>query len=167
MSKETTQLIRLFKEINHQPVMAAQVHRHGRGPQRLLRLLSRHEGLSNAEIAETLDIRPSSVSANIKQLEQQQLIKRQPSLSDKRVSTVSLTAKGRQMTDELNHVNDQLSERIFANLTAKDRGQLIKLLTKVNQQAIELSTSYDVEFADLTKQSRMIKEQFHQTGTEI
>lgn len=161
MSKETTQLIRLFKEINHQPVMATRTHHHGRGAQRLLQLLSRHDGLSNAEISEMLDIRPSSVSASIKQLEAQELIVRQPSLSDKRVLTVHLTTKGRQITDRLNQVNDQMSERLFANLSKEERCQLVELLTKVNQEAQSLSTNLDSEMTELTRQARMIKEQFH------
>lgn len=156
--------MQLFNEINHQPVMASRLHRHGghsnsRGPQRILRLLSRHDGLTNAEIAEMLDIRPSSVSASIKQLETSQLIIRQVSETDKRVSTVHLTEKGRDMMDQLSTLNDQMGERIFSSLSGDEQAQLSELLTKLDAGVNELSTEDDPQLQELRQQMKAIHAQ--------
>ena len=54
-------------------------------------------GLTNAEIAEILDIRPSSVSATLNRLEDGGLIEREPSAHDKRVVIVRLSDRGREI----------------------------------------------------------------------
>jgi DNA-binding MarR family transcriptional regulator len=107
-------------------------HGHGnRGQLRLLQLLEDQDGLTNAEIAEKLDIRPSSVSALVKKLEEADFIERHESASDKRVSQIFLTEDGRQFIHGTRAFKDEFSESCFASLSADEQAQLRDLLTKL------------------------------------
>lgn len=159
MTQTTQKLMQLFSQINHQPLMAKRTRHHhgdsiksGRGPQRLLRLLSHNDGLTNAEIAELLDIRPSSVSAGIKQLEANQLAVRQTSPVDKRVSSVHLTAKGQQLMNDWQNIHNEVTEKIFANLSETEQTELVTLLTKMNVNLEQLETTEDPELQHLHQQ---------------
>jgi len=124
--------------VAHQQDMAGQ-HGGGRGQMRLLQLLADSPaGLTNAEIAEILDIRPSSVSATINRLEEVGLVERVPSETDKRAVIVRLSEKGQQMATHRDQGIDKLSDNLFGCLSADEQLELQKLLDKLTQHAPEL-----------------------------
>lgn len=102
-----------------------------RGQSRLLHLLAQKDNLTNSEIVEALDIRPSSVSALVSKLEASELIERHESPDDKRVSLISLTDKGRKFIDGSKKFKDELSESMFESLTETEQQQLRSLLEKL------------------------------------
>lgn len=113
--------------------------RNGRGQVRLLQLLvDSPAGLTNAEIAEILDIRPSSVSATLSRLEDAGLIVREPSPSDKRAVIVRLSEKGRQMASHRNQGVTDLADQLFGCLTEDERAELQRLLDKLSDNAADL-----------------------------
>ncbi|BDZ31915.1 MarR family transcriptional regulator [Lactiplantibacillus sp. WILCCON 0030] len=127
--------------VAHQHDMAGMGGHHGtgRGQLRLLQLLAESPaGLTNAEIAEILDIRPSSVSATINRLEEVGLVERVPSKTDKRVVIVRLSEKGQKMADHRDQGVDDLSDQLFGCLSADEQVMLQKLLDKLAQHAPEL-----------------------------
>jgi len=113
-----------------------------KGKYRLLNLLSEQDGLTNAEIVELLDIRPSSVSLQVKGLEDEGYVSRQASAADKRVSLIYLTDKGRQVIATGNSETDSISEDILAGLSASEIAELQRLLTKITKN-IDGQKMYD------------------------
>lgn len=112
----------------------------GRGQMRLLHLLHQAKnGLTNADIAELLDIRPSSVSVAISKLEDAGLAERVPSETDKRAVIVKLTAQGRAMFDQYDQRVDKWSDQLFGDLTDDEQTQLQELLTKVTHHVVDLN----------------------------
>lgn len=98
---------------------------------RLLQLLTQHDHLTNSDIVEDLDIRPSSVSALVTKLEGAGMIERQASPDDKRVALISLTEKGRQFLETAHKAKDELSETLFTTLSSDEQAQLRDLLQKL------------------------------------
>lgn len=97
------------------------------GAQGLLVELWNKDGLTNAEIAELLDIKPSSVTAQVKQLEEAEMVIRKQDENDKRVSRIFLTDKGREAQE---HVIQCIM--IFQK-------QFLAILTDEEQRTISLS----------------------------
>jgi len=114
-------------------------HSNGRGQFRLLQLLAESPaGLTNAEIAEILDIRPSSVSATINRLEEVGLAERVPSQTDKRVVIVRLSEKGQQMAEHRDQGVAEMADKLFGSLTPDEQVDLQRLLDKLAKRAPEL-----------------------------
>ncbi|WP_125580172.1 MarR family winged helix-turn-helix transcriptional regulator [Levilactobacillus cerevisiae] len=151
MSEKSRELMKTFGKlmqnraflmsVGHQPGMGGHGGTGGaRGQMRLLHLLHQAKnGLTNADIAEMLDIRPSSVSATISKLEDAGLAERVPSETDKRAVIVKLTAQGQQMFDQYDERVDDWSEKLFGGLTEGEQEQLGDLLTKVTHHVGDLN----------------------------
>lgn len=150
MTTNSRDLYQAFgKLMQNRYFMMAVVHQHdfmghggpsgSRGQMRLLQLLmDSPAGLTNAEIAEILDIRPSSVSATINRLEEAGLVERIPSETDKRAVIVRLSEKGRQMTDSRDQGIDMLTDKLFGCLTADEQAELQRLLDKLSDNAADI-----------------------------
>ncbi|MFC6169843.1 MarR family winged helix-turn-helix transcriptional regulator [Loigolactobacillus jiayinensis] len=158
MSEQTQKLMHELRTVTHQPAMLMARHHPGqfghpghRGPGRLVQLISKHDGMTNAEIAEALDIRPSSVSASLKHLEEAGMIERQPTEVDKRVATVHLTVSGQAMVTNMTAMRDKMSEKVFSHLTVAEQTELQDLLEKVQQGFADLDPD-DPEFRQLRSQ---------------
>lgn len=81
------------------------------GPQRLaLRVIGCAPGICPKEIAETLHIHPSTLTGILRRLEERRLLTRTPHPRDGRMSTLSLSARGRA----LNRPQLGLAERAVA-----------------------------------------------------
>ena len=100
----------------------------GRGRLRLLSLLGKTDGITNAE---KLDIRPSSVSLQVKALVDAGMAERRASETDGRVSLIFITTLGEETLAGLHNGNDSLSERAFNVLTGAEQEQLQSLLRRV------------------------------------
>ncbi|MDR0300659.1 MAG: MarR family transcriptional regulator [Streptococcaceae bacterium] len=157
MSEQTNNLLNLFSKLLRSPrfMMALRMEffrnkfrrQKGRtGSQGLLLKLWEQDGLTNAEIAELLDIKPSSVSAQVKQLEESGLIERRADENDGRVSRVFLTEAGRNAQSERKEQFSDMSEEVFAVLTKEEQSQLNDLLQKL-VVAYGTSTNEDEEFS--------------------
>jgi len=150
MSEQSRELMKSFGKllqnraflmsVGHQPGMGGHGGPGGRrGQMRLLHLLAQAKnGLTNADIAEMLDIRPSSVSAGISKLADAGLVERVPSENDKRTVIVKLTAQGRQLFDQYDERADDWSAKLFGGLSDDEQAQLNELLTKLAHQVSDL-----------------------------
>lgn len=102
-----------------------------RGPLRVLVLLKDGQQLTNADIAERLDIRPSSVTALVNRLVEAGLAERNSAPDDKRVQMISLTDKGQQALDDAQNTRAEFTDNAFAALSDEERAQLQSLLAKL------------------------------------
>lgn len=81
-----------------------------RGQGRILALLNIEPNIATSDLAYILGIRQQSLNEQIKRLEEQGLIKRQPSSEDKRVIIVSITEKGKKIDLQQAPLDDVLTE---------------------------------------------------------
>ncbi len=128
----------LFREIGHFMHLSrrllwqqqAQPHHHGQA--RLLRAIADEDNLTQARIAEILDIRPSSVSEILGKLEQKGLITRTPDENDGRITRVSITDAGKERLQAAEASFGEINDQIFSGLSDEEQTQLIGLLQKLN-----------------------------------
>ncbi|MFT8878655.1 MAG: MarR family transcriptional regulator [Oenococcus sp.] len=153
MSEVTNELMRTIGGLAKNPnfyLMVGPRHdsrrSHHRGQARLMRLLDKYDGLSVGEIAEILDVRPSSVTGLVDKLSDNGLVDRIPDERDKRITLIKLTKKGHDFLQSKKDEADDLSEEVFAGLTDEEQATLLHLLKRVSKN---LS---DMDFGDYISQ---------------
>ena len=100
------------------------------GPQwRTLKILERHEGLHQGQIAELLEVEPITCGRMIDRLEEAELVERRRDPSDRRAWLLFLTGKAGPVLDELHHVASAMIEDLLQGLSAHDRDRLMSYLT--------------------------------------
>lgn len=98
----------------------------------ILGLLSAKSPLSQQEIADSLGIRPQSVSEALTKMEAHGLITKEASTDDARVSLVSLTEKGAQVHAFAAAEREKHAAFFFSVLTDEEKAQLFTILGKLN-----------------------------------
>lgn len=79
-----------------------------------------------------------SMTYVVDKLETKGLIKRKSYPKDRRVSYASLTEAGKQLMNDIFPKHQRIIERVFGNLSAGEKQQLIALLKKAGYHAEEL-----------------------------
>jgi len=98
----------------------------------LVALLDREEeGLTPAELADELSVSRASMTGFLDGLEQMELIGRERHPSDRRMTMVCITAKGRALLESVLPMHVRLMAEIFAGLTHAEMLQLQTLMWKV------------------------------------
>lgn len=103
----------------------------GRGQGMVLRALTEQDGLTQSELAEELDIRPSSLGELVMKLEESGLIQRRRNEDNKRAVNVFLTETGREAEKELSAPRRQAAETWCSGLSDEERERLAGLLEKL------------------------------------
>ena len=95
---------------------------------RVVRVLSHSGGVRSSELAQLLHITPRSVTEVVDALEAKGLAVRSPDPSDRRATLVSLTQRGRDLSDEVRRARGVESEKLFERLSKADRDHLARIL---------------------------------------
>lgn len=103
------------------------------GQGRLLGMVLKFEPVSQKDLVEKLDVRPSSLSEMLKKLESKGLIERRQDEEDKRNVIVSLSEKGREAADKEKQRKGKLEEELFRALSEEERDKLNSILLKLNE----------------------------------
>src|ERR1700751_1153630 len=90
-------------------------------------------------IGPKVDLNPGSVSVAVDRLYKKGLVSREESVSDRRVRTVSLTAKGRGVFVPTFRQHAALIKRAFQDVSPEEQRQMEKVLKKIGRRAEELS----------------------------
>lgn len=104
---------------------------------RALRVISSNEPLHLRELADYLRISPRSVTEVVDALTDRELVERAPDPTDRRATTVSTTAAGRQLLCDVERAGQADVGDFFGRLTASERRQLAGLLGKLTADAPE------------------------------
>ena len=136
MTEQTDNLFRAFRRFGHLTRRFAwqqpqPPHHHGQA--RLLAVIAHENEPTSAQLAEILDIRPSSVSELLKKLEDAGFITREPDPDDKRVSRIHITDAGQAKLTEAQQAQTDFADQAFAGLTDEEQQQLLTLLTKADE----------------------------------
>jgi len=98
----------------------------------LMQLLQAPEqGLTPSDFAERAGVTRATITGLLDGLEREGWVRRQPYPSDRRMLSVQLTDKGRQLLSQMLPDHFCRTKGLMANLTATEKKTLIKLLAKV------------------------------------
>ena len=98
----------------------------------VLQVIAANPGLSQSELAKAIGVDRSTVVAVIDRLEQQELVVRAPSPTDRRSHALQLSPKGARMIEELAARVRRHEDHIAAALSPRERSRLIELLKKIS-----------------------------------
>jgi MarR family 2-MHQ and catechol resistance regulon transcriptional repressor len=90
-------------------------------------------------IGPKVDLNPGSVSVAVDRLYKKGLVSREECRSDRRVRTVSLTEKGKQVFDPLFRRHSALIKGVFEDASAEELQQLETVLKKIGRRAESLA----------------------------
>jgi DNA-binding MarR family transcriptional regulator len=93
--------------------------------------LERQEGMTQAEMAEALEIQPISLLRLIDRLCEQALVERRPHPRDRRANRLYLTDKGRATLARLAPLGKEVTGDILASLPERDVAELLRALLAV------------------------------------
>jgi DNA-binding MarR family transcriptional regulator len=87
-------------------------------------------GITLGELSQRMMVTNGNITGLVDRLEQQALVKRRPSPSDRRVQYVALTAAGRKFFRSMASANADWVAEFFAELSGDDVDELMRLLAK-------------------------------------
>ena len=111
---------------------------------RLLGALAMHgdeEPLSQAELAQRLDLTPMAVAGLCDRMAAAGWIRREPSATDRRVNRIHLQPSAEKALDAALSISDGLNARVMSVLSQPERAQLIGLLNKVRGSLVDITSS--------------------------
>jgi DNA-binding MarR family transcriptional regulator len=106
----------------------------------MLTILDAEGPISQRELSLRTGVDPSSMVSRMDALEQQGMVERTRSATDRRSYEIRLTERGHDVLAELREAVDRQTERFFGVLDEDERRTLHELLTKV---ATDLDDSAD------------------------
>ena len=106
----------------------------------LMAQLERHpEGLKMNELSRLLMVTGGNVTAIVDQLEKEGLVERFDEPGDRRAWLIRLTSSGRKSFAEMARAHEEWVVELLGGLSSRERDELLKLLAKLKQHAVEAS----------------------------
>lgn len=153
MTKDDELFKRLFSFVTRiHSVSQQQAPQQGsfRGQGRIIFLLAKNEGISQRQLAELAQIKPSSLTQLLERLEKDQLIYRQRDKDDRRIIRVWLTVKGKEKhTNNLLH-RQKYEQLLLSGVSDSEKEIFIQVLDKMLLQinGLEYSKRKEVKTSD-------------------
>lgn len=94
--------------------------------------LEHHGPLTQVEIVNKIHMRPSSISVALQKMEADGLIKRTVKDDDQRYSVVSITEKGKEISEEMKNKVRLLDETITKQIDSNDVEMIKKILRQIS-----------------------------------
>ncbi len=96
--------------------------------------LRQQEGLSQVDLADVLELQPISLVRLLDRLVEYGLLERRPDPSDRRANRLFLTARGRQLVDDLDSLRDAIATDVFKDIPADSIETTLKTLRDVKER---------------------------------
>ena len=97
----------------------------------LSKLVHQGDGISQAALAEKMNIRPQSLSEALSKMEERRWITRKPNPQDKRGTLVYLSDEGRAQEERLAEQRRRMADSLLSPLDEAEKAQLHLLLCKI------------------------------------
>jgi DNA-binding MarR family transcriptional regulator len=128
-------LCRLGRQIHRMEHLLAERDARGgqklyRGQTHLLSLISRKNGASQRDLAEEMDVRPSSMTEMLLRAKAAGFITRKQDENDQRITRIFLTKAGEDAFAQSNEAVPDLAATLFNCLTAEEQAQMLALIEK-------------------------------------
>ena len=104
---------------------------HPQGYGRLMWAICTHDGMTQAQLADILEIRPQSLTRALVDLEEKGLIERKRTGQDRRSLAVYPTLEGIEYHRQLSVMREKKAERIFCCLDQQEKEILMQILNKL------------------------------------
>ena len=105
----------------------------------LMAQLERHrEGLKMNELSRLLMVTGGNITAIVDQLEKEGQVERLDDSADRRAFRIRLTRAGEKSFTEMARAHEQWVVELLAGLSRKEHDELLKLLAKLKQHAMEV-----------------------------
>jgi MarR family transcriptional regulator for hemolysin len=104
-------------------------------------VLSKGEGMKQAELAELLQVQPISLARLVDRMETAGWIERRPDPNDRRAIQLYLTPRVEPMLDEMEIAGVATREEAFAGFSTTEREQLLLMLDRVNTNLREAESA--------------------------
>jgi DNA-binding MarR family transcriptional regulator len=106
----------------------------------LMAQLERHrEGLRMNELSRLLMVTGGNITAIVDQLEKEGQVERLDDSADRRVFRIRLTRSGEKSFLEMARAHEQWVVELLGGLSRKEHDELLKLLAKLKQHAVEVT----------------------------
>jgi DNA-binding MarR family transcriptional regulator len=112
---------------------------------RALKVTSRHEGLSQSELAEHLDMEAIPVGRVIDRLEKTGFVERRADPADRRRWRLYLTPKAYAVVDEMDVIAGELRDDALRGIERNDLDTLLGVLNRIKENLATLDTSPEEE----------------------
>jgi MarR family transcriptional regulator, transcriptional regulator for hemolysin len=99
----------------------------------IMLFVSRHQGVSQAEVATRLDIEPIALVRMIDKLSEEGLVERRAHPTDRRVRSLWLTAPARPVIERILTINQAIRAEAFAGFSPEAREAFIETLALVKK----------------------------------
>lgn len=110
---------------------------------RALKTIRRDEGLSQAELADALDMQPIPVGRVIDRLEKTGYIERRADPGDRRRWRLHLTAKAHAVVDEMEVIAAGLRNEALHGIARTDFDMLLRVLGQIKNNLVAISAADD------------------------
>ena len=104
---------------------------------RLIRLLSKHDGVSQLELAEHSHLSKPTVSLALKKMEELGFIRRVNDENDARISKVYLTEEGKELDRRTFNTLQEIDRSVMRGLTDEEIEKVTEILLKMRENLLE------------------------------
>jgi DNA-binding MarR family transcriptional regulator len=106
----------------------------------MAQLERRREGLKMNELSRLLMVTGGNVTAIVDQLEKEGLVERVDEPADRRAFRIHLTRTGEKSFAEMARAHEEWVVELLAGMGRREQDELLRLLAKVKQHAVEVSS---------------------------
>jgi MarR family transcriptional regulator, transcriptional regulator for hemolysin len=116
--------------------------------------IARHQGVSQAEVANWLDLEPIALVRMLDKLHEEGLVERRAHPTDRRVRTLWLRPGAAPVVESILDINQEIREEAFAGAAPGTREALIEALSLVKdnltreEEAVEEGGAVSIDLAD-------------------
>ena len=104
----------------------------------VLAYLSRHDGMTQSDLASILELGKAALGGIIDRLESSGLVMRNPDPIDRRIKRIHLISSGKLRIKEMQSLSHDLSEEILEGLDEKERLHLAQMLNVVKKNLLSI-----------------------------
>ena len=97
----------------------------------ILEYIRHNDGCTQAELAEKMFVSPASIALSTKRMEKEGLLKKQTDKDNLRRNKLTITEKGREVSQECRRVFDEVDKKMFAGLSSDEISQFKELMDKM------------------------------------
>lgn len=108
---------------------------------RALKHMAHHEGLSQTELAELIEMEPIPVGRVIDRLEQGGFVERRSDPADRRCWRLHLTDKARAVVDDMEVIADRLREEVLQGIGQSELDAFVDVLNKMKRNLTALDSA--------------------------
>jgi DNA-binding MarR family transcriptional regulator len=104
-----------------------------KGQPLLINFLVKEDGIPQSNLAKELSITPATVSAMVKRMEKAGFVLRKRNTEDERVSNVYLTEKGREVSLELDSLQNEMENLVFKGFSDEEKDLMKGFLERIDE----------------------------------